>query len=151
MSIRTSVVALALTLCAAVPAFAQDVVPDPFSTARFRFGAVAFSPGITVTNLGWDTNVFNEWENPKTDFTLTLTPQTDAWLRFGPARVKVHASIGYVYFADYYKERSWNTDDSIRFEVPLIHFRPYAGYSYLYIRDRPGFEEIGRASCRERV
>jgi Putative beta-barrel porin 2 len=149
LSIRTSVVALALTLCAAVPAFAQDVAPDPFSTARFRFGAVAFSPGITVTNMGWDTNVFNEWENPKTDFTLTLTPQTDAWLRFGPARVKVHASIGYVYFADYYKERSWNTDDSVRFEVPLIHFRPYAGYSYLYIRDRPGFEVDARVRRTE--
>ena len=149
MSIRTSVVALALILCAAVPAFAQDAAPDPFSTARFRFGAVAFSPGITVTNLGWDTNVFNEWENPKTDFTLTLTPQTDAWLRFGPARVKVHASIGYVYFADYYKERSFNTDDSIRFEVPLIHFRPYAGYSYLYIRDRPGFEVDARVRRTE--
>jgi len=149
VSIRTSVVALALTLCAAVPAFAQDVAPDPFSTARFRFGAVAFSPGINVTNMGWDTNVFNEWENPKTDFTLTLTPQTDAWLRFGPARVKVHASIGYVYFADNYKERSWNTDDSIRFEVPLIHFRPYAGYSYLYIRDRPGFEVDARVRRTE--
>jgi hypothetical protein len=137
---RSFVAASLLALLAVSPAFAQDVPSDPFETARFRFGAVAFSPGVSVTNLGWDSNVFNEWQDANGDFTGTVTPQTDFWMRLGPARLVAHGSIGYVYFAHYVDERSWNTDDSVRFEVPLIHFRPYIGYSYLNIRERPGYE-----------
>jgi hypothetical protein len=137
---RSLLTASLLALCAAAPAVSQDAAPDPFQTARFRFGAVAFSPGVSVTNLGWDSNVFNEWDNPKDDFTGTLTPQTDLWLRFGPARLVAHGAIGYTYFAHYVEERAWHTDDSVRVEVPLIHFRPYMGYSYLNVRERPGYE-----------
>ena len=84
--------------------------------------------------------MFNEWENPKGDFTGTVTPQTDLWLRMGPMRVVAHASAGYVYFAHYVKERSWNTDDSVKLEALGTHIRPYMGYAYLNIRDRPGYE-----------
>ncbi len=140
MQFRTSRLLAFVLLCAAAPAVAQDAAPDPFQTARFRFGGVALSPGVTVTNFGWDSNVFNSWDDPQGDFTFTVTPQTDVWVRMGPTRLKAHGSLGYVYFQEFASERSWNTDDSIRFEVPLIHFRPFVGYSYLNTRDRPGYE-----------
>jgi hypothetical protein len=146
---KPSTLALALILSAGAVASGQDTAPDPFSTARFRFGAVAMSPGVAVTNLGWDSNVFNSWDNPQGDFTFTTTPQTDVWVRMGDARIKAHASVGYVYFAQFAEERSWNTDDSIRVDVPFVHFRPYAGYSYLNIRDRPGYEIDTRVRRQE--
>ena len=140
MSIRTILAVAVFLICLAVPAFSQDAAPDPFVLARVRFGPLALTPGVAVTNVGWDSNVFNEWENPKGDATGTVTPQTDLWLRMGPMRVDAHGSVGYVYFANYVQERSWNTDDSVKLEVPGAHIRPYMGYSYLNIRDRPGFE-----------
>ena len=112
-----TVVALSLFLLAAVPAVSQDAPPDPFATARLRSGPLAWTPGLAVTNVGWDSNVFNEWTNPKDDFTATVTPQADMWLRFGPLQVVAHGAVGYQYFAHYVEERSWNTDDSVKLEV----------------------------------
>jgi hypothetical protein len=137
---RTTFAIAIFLICVAVPAFSQDAAPDPFATARVRFGPLALTPAVAVTNVGWDSNVFNEWENPKGDFTGTVTPQTDLWLRMGPMRVVAHGSVGYVYFANYVQERSWNTDDSVKLEVPGAHIRPYFGYAYLNIRERPGYE-----------
>jgi hypothetical protein len=146
---RISRLLAAILLCAAAQAAAQDAAPDPFQTARFRFGGVALSPGVSVSNFGWDSNVLNSWNDPQGDFTFAVTPQTDVWVRMGPTRVKAHGSLGYVYFAEFAAERSWNTDDSVRFEVPLIHFRPYVGYSYLNTRDRPGYEIDARVRRTE--
>ena len=129
-----------LLLALAAPAFAQDAAPDPFATARFRFGALAMTPTVGITNLGWDSNVFNEWEDPKGDFTATVTPAADMWVRMGPLRLVGRGSIGYVYFANYPNERAWNTDDSVRLETRGTHVRPYIGYGYLNVRERPGYE-----------
>jgi hypothetical protein len=140
VSTRTILAIAIFLICAGASAFAQDAAPDPFITARVRFGPLALTPGLAVTNVGWDSNVFNEWENPKGDFTGTVTPQTDLWLRMGPLRVVAHGSVGYVYFAHYVEERSWNTDDSVKLEAMGTHIRPYFGYAYLNIRERPGYE-----------
>jgi hypothetical protein len=140
VSTRTTLAVAIFLFCAAVPSFSQDAPPDPFATARLRFGPVALSPSLAVTNVGWDSNVFNDWANPKDDFTGTLTPQSDMWLRLGPMQVAAHGSVGYAYFAHYVEERSWNTDDSVRLEAPGAHIRPYFGYGYLNIRERPGYE-----------
>jgi hypothetical protein len=140
VSTRTALAVAILLFGAAAPAFPQDAAPDPFVTARVRFGPLALTPGLAVTNVGWDSNVFNTWEDPQGDFTGTVTPQTDLWFRMGPLRVVGHGALGYVYFANFVKERSWNTDDSVKLEALGTHVRPYIGYAYLNIRDRPGYE-----------
>ena len=132
-------------LCAALPAAAQDDPPDPFKTARLRFGPVALSPTIGVSNFGIDTNVFNEWEDPKQDFTATVTPGTELWFRAGRTRLTARGNLGYVHFQQYGTERALNTDLSARYEVNLLHVRPYAVLSYLNTRERPGFEIDARA------
>jgi len=121
------------------------------ATARIRAGPVAVTPSVSLSNVGIDTNVFNAWTDPKTDFTATITPQADAWLRAGRARLTVHGSLSYVYFATYRHERAVNTDDSIRLDLPFRRIRPYVGYSYLNIRERPGFEIDTRARRSEDV
>jgi len=147
--LATACAVLALLVLPAGRAAGQDAAPDPFTTARFRFGGFALTPGVRVTNLGYDSNVFNEWTDPKGDFTVTITPQGDAWLRMGKARMVMHGALGYVHFATYAEERSWNTDDSIRLEFPFVHVRPYASLTYLNIRDRPGYEIDARVRRTE--
>ncbi len=145
---RTLVFALALFVAQGFsPAmlFAQDDQPDPFKTARIRFGPVALDPTIGISNVGIDTNVFNEWDNPKKDFTATVTPGTKVWFRAGRTLLTGRANLGYMYFQQYANERSLNTDLAARYEVNLFHIRPYAILSYLNTRERPGFEIDVRA------
>ena len=43
------------------------------------------NPTISIPNLGIDTNVFNDPPSvtPRRDFTFTITPRADMWLRLG--------------------------------------------------------------------
>ena len=58
--------------------------PNP-ANIRVRIGPLLLNPTLALTNAGIDTNIFNDAEadQPKRDFTLTVTPQADVWLRMG--------------------------------------------------------------------
>src|SRR5262249_60153427 len=75
-------------LFASVPAFAQvgDGAPPDSTGVRVRIGPLLMDPRISLTNVGVDDNVFNDPANkdPKKDFTFTLMPVSDFWLRLGP-------------------------------------------------------------------
>jgi hypothetical protein len=118
---------------------AQDIV-DPSDTARFRLGPLRFTPSISVTNLGVDTNVFNEVQNPKQDTTASIGPATDLWLRVGPSRLSGHAGGQYLYFDQYANQRAWNTAYDARWELPMGRITPYMDGTYSDSKSRPGYE-----------
>lgn len=149
MNIRRTIFTGFLLLAAATLVSAQDQPQDPWEQTRFRTGPLAWTPTVQLKNLGWDTNVFNAVEDPKTDFTLTLSPQIDWWLRAGRARLHGTNVVDGVYFATYTAERSINQRHQLTIEYPLNRIRPYAGASYLDTRDRPGFEIDARAAHTE--
>src|SRR5690242_18349585 len=75
----------ALCLLSASSAAAQLAEPNT-RNARMRVGPLALNPTFELLNLGIDTNVFNEpGDQKKRDFTFTLSPRTEAWLKFGRA------------------------------------------------------------------
>jgi len=116
-----------------------------------RIGPLALTPSIAVTDVGIDSNVFNEWDNPKSDFTTTIRTQADAWLRLGRTRLSGRGTLWYQYFGQYASERALNTDDMLRFDLPLTRFTPWVSGSYLDVRDRPGYEIDARARRNERA
>ena len=122
---------------------------DPWGTARYRVGPLAFTPAVVLKTLGWDSNVFNSVTDPQQDFTFTLAPQADWWLRAGKARLHGLDIVEGVYYATYAKERGINNNHQFTLEVPLNRVRPYAGWSYLNTRDRPGYEIDARARHTE--
>ena len=122
---------------------------DPWETARYRVGPLAFTPAVVLKTLGWDTNVFNSVTDPQQDFTFTLAPQADWWLRAGKARLHGLDIVEGVYYATYAKERGINNNHQFTLEVPLNRVRPYAGWSYLNTRDWPGYEIDARARHTE--
>jgi hypothetical protein len=126
-----------------------QTVPDPFTSAKVRVGPFAVNPVVSVSDFGVDSNVFNSWENPQSDWTATFKGGADTWLRLGKARLNTKLQVGYVYFAEFGTERSWNTDDSARLELPLTHLRPWIGVSYLNVKERPGYEIDKRARRTE--
>ena len=94
----------ALFLLCVVPAAALAQPPE---SVRMHLGPLFVNPTIALTNAGVDTNVFNEatQDSPKEDFTLTLAPATDAWLRMGRSWLNATVREDIVYYQKY-RERA---------------------------------------------
>jgi len=134
------------TLAAAAPVAAQqqagaaDPEVDPTETARFRFGPLRFTPSIALTNLGVDTNVFNDANNPKQDKVGTFGPATDLWMHFGRSLLSGKTSVQYLYFDQYDSQRAWNSAHWAKWEVPLARLTPFVEGAYSNSRNRAGYE-----------
>jgi len=120
-------------------ALAQEVA-DPAASARFRIGPLRFTPGISVTDLGLDTNVFNEVDNPKEDRTAALGPAVNFWLNLGRSRFSGKSNGQYLYFDKYANQRAWNTSNEAKWELPLARMTPFIGGAYQNTKNRSGFE-----------
>lgn len=142
-------VAIACVLLAGPRAVSAQDTPDPADAARFRLGALRFTPSIAVTSLGIDDNVFNELDDRKRDTTAAVGPAVDAWLTLGAVRVSGRSSGQYLYFKEYKNQRSWNTLDQARIDVPLVRLTPFVTGTYVNSRERPGFEIDSRARRRD--
>ncbi len=127
-----------------------DSSQDP-SKARVHLGPLTLNPTIALTNLGVDTNVFNQADSdvPKQDFTMTLTPQTDLSMRLGATRLNANVRADLVWFQKYASERSANTSYRLGWYVPLNRLTLTATGSRLSTRERPGFEIDARSQRYE--
>jgi hypothetical protein len=132
-------------LAAAVPCLAQDVVADPEELGRLRFGPIRFTPAVTVSQLGVDTNVFNEAVDPKQDTTAAFGPKADFWMRVGRGLLSGEAGLEYFYFQKYDSQRSFGTNERLRYELPLGRLTPFGDLAYVNTRQRPGYEIDARA------
>jgi hypothetical protein len=135
-------------LSAAVPSSAQDL-PNPEELGRFRLGPVRFTPTVTITQLGVDTNVFNEAENPREDFTAQFGPKVLFWMRVGRGVVSGDAGLDYFYFQKYDSQRSFGTSERLRFEYPIGRLTPFGEITYVNTRQRQGYEIDARARRTE--
>lgn len=131
-----------------VPAHAQEAA-DPFETARFRLGPVRFTPVFEITNVGHDSNVFNESEDPKSDTTAAFGPTVQLWMR--PAGTRLSAKVGgqYLYFREFANQRAWNTRNEVRWEVPLARLTPFVEGNFVNSQERQGYEIDARARRKD--
>ena len=115
--------------------------PDP-AKVRVRIGALWMNPSIGVSNLGVDQNVFNEADaqQPKSDFTATVTPRTDLWLRLGPSWLNGTIDEQIVWYQKYSSERSTNNRFLVGWRLPANVFNVNLQASYAKTRERPGYE-----------
>src|SRR5947207_533219 len=79
------VCALVIGLIAGAPAAYAQPVPGETDAARVRIGPLSVKPTFAITNIGVDSNVFNQSDvdHPRQDFTITASPKADWWLRAG--------------------------------------------------------------------
>lgn len=146
-SICSAVVCLLQVVALGSFAHAQDSVEAP--EGRFRFGPVRFTPSIAITSLGVDTNVFNEFDDPKQDTTAVFGPRADYWMSLGRGRVQGKTSVDYSYFRQYDSQRSFGTSNELSLSVPLNRLKPFVEGAYTNTRQRPGYEIDARARRRE--
>lgn len=146
---RLWVLAFVALMAASTPARAQTQEPDPWESARWRFGPFAVTPRVELKNLGWDSNVFNESENPKSDFTTTVAAPVDWWFRFGRGRLHGVDTFEGVYFATYSDQSGFNQRHDLTLSALLNRLQPYVGGLYLSTNDRPGYEINARVRHTE--
>ncbi|MBI4519867.1 MAG: outer membrane beta-barrel protein [Gemmatimonadetes bacterium] len=133
-----------MALVAAAPAAAQIDTALP-STAAIQLGSLSLYPSITIKDIGIDSNVFNDAEEPKEDFSFTVRPQVQAALRLGPARLIGTGGGNFVYYQKYKNEQSTDSRLGGRFEMLSTRLLPFATVSRTRSRERTGFEIDARA------
>lgn len=152
--VRVALLACVLLAGIARPLLAQGIaqqpaLPDPEQTGRFRLGFIRYTPSINLSNVGVDTNIFNELTDPKEDVTAFVGPKAEYWTRIGP-RARLYGSTGleYQYFREYESQRSFGTANAARLDVDLGRLLPFVEGNYTSTRVRPGFEIDERARRR---
>jgi hypothetical protein len=150
---RRIAAAFAVALLAAPVAYAQSVVgdgPDP-ALVRLRVGPVWIHPTISIPNIGIETNVFNDPPNltPRSDFTFTVSPQADLWLRLGRTWLSGVVAEDAVWYQTYATERSTNNTYKISWKAPLNRLILTTNATWLSTRARPDFEIDTRAQRNE--
>lgn len=143
---------IAVATCLPCRAFAQirPAIPDS-SKVRVRIGPLWMNPTIALTNAGIDTNVFNEPDQdaPKSDFTMTFTPATDAWLHMGRTWLLGTVREDVVWYKEYASERAANDSLKVAWLVPLTRISFSVGADWLNTRERPGYEIDARSQRTE--
>jgi hypothetical protein len=116
-----------------------------------RLGPLALKSTIGLSNIGVDTNVFNtaDADNPQSDFTMTFTPITDAWLRLGRTWVSGKIQVDWVYYKKFASERSANSNYQLGVARAFNRLALKGGVRHLSTRDRPGFEIDARSQRTE--
>jgi len=147
---RAWLAALAAVALYASPAFAQND-PAPDAEATMRLGPLAMKSAFALSNLGIDTNVFNEAgaDGPQSDTTMTFTPTTNLWLRMGRTWVSGTIDVDWVYYHRFKSERSANSTYTVDVSRALNRLALKGGASRVSTRDRPGFEIDARSQRAE--
>lgn len=147
-----SALCVAIALLRGAPVFAQggDGGPDP-NNVRVRIGPLMMNPTISISNIGIDHNVFNDPPDkiPKEDFTVTVTPLSDFWLRVGPTWVTASMNESINWYQKYASERTANNGYRLGWSVPGSRMSLKLNGAYLSARERPGFEIDTRAARKE--
>jgi hypothetical protein len=140
------VVAAARSASAQTP----DGGPDP-AQVRLRIGPLMMNPTISLTNLGVDQNVFNEPDEqaPEKDFTFTITPAANIWMRMGRSWLTAVVREDIVWYQEFSSERSAGNTYTVGWNAPLNRLLLKAGAMYVTAGDRPGFEIDARAHRRQ--
>ena len=149
--------AAVLTVAAAAPARGQgaaavgsgpltsaltDVEP---TTGVISIGRVRVAPGVVVREIGWDSNVFDEAENPKEDFIVAVAPDAAFFTRLRFVQVSAYGGADFNYFRTYDQENSIGHSVRARGDVLLSRFRPFVAGGRTRSRTRPNGEVDVRA------
>jgi len=144
--VRHAAFIVALVSLVSAPVFAQQDpnAPDP-EKVKVRFGPVSMNPTVTFGDIGVDENVFNETTDPRRDFTFTISPRTEIYLRFLGTYFTGKMNEDIIWYQHYPTERQANTTYGLDWKWPLTRLTVDATASHGSTRERPGFEIDERA------
>ena len=120
-------------------------------TGVLSVGPIRFAPGVTINEIGYDSNVFDESpeESPKEDYVVAASPDLSAFARLRFVRISVYGGSALTYYKDYEGERSVGYAGRGRFDFLLSRVRPFIGVGRARSRTRPNGEIDVRADREE--
>lgn len=125
-------------------------LPDVEPTSSvLEIGRVRVAPGVVVREIGWDSNVFDEPENPKEDFIVSVAPDAAFFTRLRFLRLSAYAGADFNWFRAYEQENSTGHMLRGRADVLLSRFRPFFAGGHTRSRTRPNGEIDVRADREE--
>jgi hypothetical protein len=121
-----------------------DVEP---TTGVLSAGPVRLAPGLSIRELGWDSNVFDEppEEAPKEDWVAAVMPDISLYSRLRFVRLAAYAGAELTYYQTYESERSVGHAFRGRADFLLSRLRPFVGGATVETRTRPNGEIDVRA------
>lgn len=122
---------------------------DP-ATFAFRLGPVLATPGLTVREVGVDTNVFDEPVDPKRDYMATVSPDLQLFMRLGALRFTSTSGADFTYYREYAEERAISRQIRVRTDLLLSRLRPWVSGAFVQTRDRLN-AELDRRARRQGV
>lgn len=113
MTFHASVPLLAgAVIAAALPASAQVLPPPP--AAGLRLGPLSVNPAISIDNVGIDTNILRERDDPRRDEVATVTGLVDLVVRLPHLWIDTTTRASADYFRRYSRQNSLNHDHRLR-------------------------------------
>ena len=151
--VRTALVLLAAAVGCALPApaRAQTQVPEAVESMPIHFGPLGLRPSVSITNVGNDSNVFNDAENPQEDFTATAAPRLVARVRGGRVVLSYSSTAELVYFRKFTGERSVNTMTDLRLDGNIGRLQPYVSAGWVATKERLNAEVDVRSPRRQQA
>ena len=144
LSTKAPRLALLLLLTLPVGVSAQSSSPDiedVRKNAQLQAGPFYVSPSLLLKELGVDTNVFNEPDAEKSDFTFTLAPRVDVWVPVARrALFTTRAATDLVWYAKYDTERSVDPQASVRADIFVRRLRLFGEAAHQSSRQRLNYE-----------
>lgn len=150
MMLRLLRIAAVMLALLARPLAVTAQIPMPEGQAPLQIGPLGLFPTVRIDDVGTDSNVFNEEQDPKDDFTMTVGPRLAAVLRSGRAQLTAVTSQSFVYFRKYKEEESVDFSHGARLDVTIRGLKPLISAEYTRTRDRPNAEIDARARRTER-
>lgn len=124
---------------------------DSATQARIHIGPLSVAPTLALSNLGRDSNVFNESRDPKSDLTATVAPSAQLWLRAGRAQLSVDSRLDAIFFRQYSAQGTVSSVNTGRLDMVFNHLRPFVSGSFLRLHDRPSAEIDARVQRVEQA
>jgi hypothetical protein len=115
--------------------------PDPFG--HVRVGVVSFTPTVRLTNIGFDTNVFDltGTQRQPADFTATVEPGVETRVATPRLDARVSSTMSLVYYRKYASERAVNPRVDATVEQRMSsRLSLYGKGAFGYSKGRAGYE-----------
>jgi hypothetical protein len=121
-----------------------DVEP---TSGVLTLGRVKLAPGLSVREIGWDSNVFDEPDDapPKEDWVVAVVPDVAVFTLLRFVRLSAYAGSELTYYDTYESERSTGYAARGRADLLLGRLRPFVGGGTAETRTRPNGEIDARA------